>query len=107
MSNTAVAVASLQVEVFPQGTTFGNVVFTVLDANNNVVSTSAVVTGEVDAASQATFVISTPGQYTISAVRQDASGNVLGNVVVSAPFTVAAPVTVNVSTPANVNVTLS
>jgi hypothetical protein len=111
MSNTAVAVASLQVQSFPAGTTFGSVLFSLssLDANSvaTLVSSQAVATGETDSAAQASFTISDPGTYEVSAVRQDASNNALGTAVVSSTFVVAAPVTVSISVPANVSVTLS
>jgi acyl-coenzyme A thioesterase PaaI-like protein len=107
MSNTAVAVASLQVETFPAGTVAGSVLFSLLDSASNVVSTSVVATGATDAVAQASFSISVPGTYKVSAVRQDASNNVLGSAVVSADFVVAAPVTVSVSVPTSVAVTLS
>ena len=107
MSNTAVAVASLQVETFPAGTTSGNVLFSLIDSTSNVVSTAVVATGQTDTAAQASFTITTPDTYTVTAVRQDASGNTLGNVATSAAFVIAAPVTVNVSVPVTVTVTVS
>lgn len=49
------------------------------------------------------------GTYTVSAVRLDAAGAVLGSPVSSDPFTIATdtPATVNVDVPASVAVTLA
>ena len=107
MSNTAVAVASLAAQDFPAGTTVGVVVFNLVDSTGNVAQAVQVATGQADTAAQASFTITAPDTYTVSAQRQDGSGAPLGTAVVSAAFVVAAPVTVSISVPGSVTVTVS
>lgn len=103
----AVAVAVLAAQSFPAATTVGPVLFTLLDSNNNPVTTQSVTAAAGDTSATATFPDVPAGTYTVSAVRQDASGAMLGTSVVSAPITISAPSTISITVPASVSVTQS
>lgn len=104
MSN-AVAVAALAPQSFPLTTVAGPVVFTLLDSTGATVASQSVTQTAADTSSTATFSNVAPGTYTISAVRQDGSGNALAPAVVSQPFTVTATST-TITVPTSVSVSV-
>jgi hypothetical protein len=74
----------------------GQVVFTLIDANN-VVQDHKQIDAAADAtAAAAVFVNVLPGTYTISAARTDGTGASVAPAVFSAPFTITAPSTVTI-----------
>lgn len=96
MSTVIVTVATASTP-FPAGTVPAGIVITL--------SGGAVAPQTVTAAPySASFSDVVPGSYTASAQAVDASGNALGAAAVSAEFTVAAPV--NIDVPQTVNVTV-
>lgn len=105
MSN-AVAIAPLSPQSFPLPTTAGPIVFTLIDSTGATVASQSVTQTAADTSSTATFSNVNPGTYTISAVRQDGSGNALAPAVTSDPFTVASTTT-TITVPASVSVTVS
>lgn len=104
----AVAAATLTAQSFPAGTVAGNVVFTLMDSSGNPVgSPQSIPSGASDTDATATFTSVAAGTgYTVTAVRQDGSGNPLAPAVASPPFDIAVSTTVSVSVPSAVGVTV-
>ncbi|MBN3757248.1 hypothetical protein G3N95_30200 [Paraburkholderia sp. Tr-20389] len=96
MANVIVTVATQQ-QAFPAGTAAAGIVITLVGASVAPQHISA-------APYSASFSDVAPGTYTASAQAVDANGNPLGAAAVSAEFTIAAPVMVDV--PQTVSVTV-
>jgi hypothetical protein len=102
---TASAVAALGSPV--AAASVGPIVFTLLNSAGQAVGTPVSVTqGATDTTSSASFLITAPDTYTVSAQRFDASGAAVGAAVVSPAFTVTAA-QVSVTVPVSVSVTVA
>lgn len=106
----AVVAVTLTSQDFAAGTVAGGTHASLLDASGNVIAQQSAATGGADTSDSVTFPSVPDGTYTVSVVRQDSNGNVLGLPVTSAAFTVqgagGGPTTVAITVPTAVNVTV-
>ena len=104
------ATATCVDQEFPEGTTQGVFHFEVIDIATNL-AVEAVNSPTPDAS----FTITAPGEYTVTAIRWDANNQPLGTLVTSAPVTISAqaliapPATiiVSISVPSALTVTVT